>query len=188
MMSWGRWRAAAGVLAVAGSLLVAAELYMRAKSRLAAQLIERALSAHLVDGAAHRPWPWADVAPIARLRVPRLGVQRAVLSGATGATLAFGLGHVDGTAAPGAPGNVALGGHRDHWAAFLAELVPGDRLLLEAHGSRRTCVVTGRSVVAQDAPQALEQTSDDRLTLVTCWPFGGLVGSPWRYVVTCGCA
>ena len=51
---------------------------------------------HLADGEAHPPWRWADTSPIARLEVPRLGVRRVVLAGATGAVLAFGPGHIHG--------------------------------------------------------------------------------------------
>jgi sortase (surface protein transpeptidase) len=29
----------------------------------------------------------------------------------------------------------------------------------------------------------LRDEGDDRLTLVTCWPFRGWLHSPWRYVV-----
>ena len=51
-----------------------------------------------------RPWPWADTWPVARLEVPRLGIDEIVLAGGSGRTLAFAPGHVDGTAAPGSRG------------------------------------------------------------------------------------
>ncbi len=89
------------LLAASGGALLGGQIYLRAKAALAAVLIDRAWEAHLADGREHRPWPWADLRPVARLEVPRLGVRRAILSGASGQSLAFGLAHVSG---PGLPG------------------------------------------------------------------------------------
>jgi hypothetical protein len=68
------------------------------------QLPGDALVDTLSGGETVKPWPWADTWPIARLSAPRHGVDLFVLAGATGRTLAFGPGHVDGTARPGRPG------------------------------------------------------------------------------------
>jgi sortase A len=189
MSALRRWAtAAAVVLAAAGSLLVGQEAYLRAKGDLAEWLIGRACDRWLADGVARRPWPWADMGPVGRLEVPRLGVRQAILEGATGETLAFGLGHISGTAAPGAPGTCAVAGHRDRWAAFLRDLQPGDEVIVRTPGGARRYRVTGATVVAKEAVEVLEPGAQDRLTLVTCFPFGGLVRGPWRYVVTCSAA
>lgn len=179
--------AASALVACAGLLLAGQEVALRAKARLAALLIDRALTSHIADGGDHRPWPWADVVPLARLEVPRLALRRAVLSGASGAALAFGLGHVDGTAAPGVRGNVVIAGHRDGQAAFLERLLPGDEVLLHSRAGTTRCIIDETSVVPHDAPGVLDDGGDDRLTLVTCWPFGGWTRSPWRYVVRGDC-
>jgi sortase A len=121
--------------------------------------------------------------PVARLVVPRLSIERPVLSNASGPALAFGIGHVDGTAAPCAPGNCVLAGHRDSWAAFLADLRAGDVVEIETPGGRASYRVTGTAVVRFDRSGVLDDDGIDRLTLVTCWPFRGLLHSPWRYVV-----
>ena len=175
------------VLAMAGATLVGGELWLAAKAQVAAVLIDRAWKAHLADGGEHRPWPWADVVPVARIEVPRLGVRRTVLSGATGAALAFGLGHVDGTSRPGSAGNAVVAGHRDGRAAFLRDLVPGDEIVVRSRAGEERCVVSGSEVVAHDTAAVLDTTGEPKLTLVTCWPFGGLTRSPWRYVVWADC-
>ena len=172
-------------LIVAGGLLLVGRLALEAKSVLAEFLIDRALERHLQDGLVHRPWSWADLHPVARLEVPRLGVKTAVLTGATGGTLAFGLGHLDGTAEPGGEGNCVLSGHRDRQAAFLADLRLGDEIVVTtASGARRYRVRT-TAVVDKIRSELLEPDSGSTLTLVTCYPFGGLVRSPWRYAVVC---
>ena len=177
-------RALVAALAFAGALwLGGGELWLAAKGAVAARRIDLAFTRHLDDGERHTPWPWADTAPIAELRVPRLGVRRVVLSGATGATLAFGPGHIDGTAAPGTPGHSAIAGHRDSWFAFLEELEPGDRLQLRTLRGTSSWQVVGRRVVDHRDTTVLEASLDDRLSLITCWPFGALTASRERYVV-----
>ncbi len=173
-----------GLLA-SGAALLGHDAYLTAKGALAGRLVERALAAHLADGDRHRPWDWADFAPIARLDVPRLGVSRPVLTGASGESLAFGLGHVDGTANPGAPGNVVLAGHRDGWAAFLGDLQDGDRLELVSRHGTSVYEVVGLLVVGSTETEVLYAYDQDRLTLVTCYPLTGLGTSCRRYVVSC---
>ena len=172
----------------AGGALLGRRGYLEAKAVLAGHLIERAFAAHLRDGQPHRPWTWADTYPIAALELDRLGVRRTVLTGASGTSLAFGAGHIDGTARPNRRGNCVLAGHRDGAFAFLEEVRPGDVLRLRVADSVREYVVDGAGVVARTDIAALGPTIDRRLTLVTCYPFAGLLKSPWRYVVTAAAA
>jgi sortase A len=174
---------AGAILLLPGSLLLARAGWIKAKGAVGEVLIDRALAATLEDGRARRPWSWADMHPVARVIVPRLGIERPVLSNASGPALAFGIGHVDGTAGPAAAGNCVLAGHRDSWAAFLADLRVADTVVIEAPGRRAAYRVASTGVVRFDDARVLRDEGDDRLTLVTCWPFRGWLHSPWRYVV-----
>jgi sortase A len=174
------------MLLLPGSFLLARAGWVKAKGAVGEILIHRALAETLKDGRPRCPWTSADMHPVARLTVPRLGVERPVLSNASGRALAFGLGHIDGTAAPAAHGNCVLAGHRDSWAAFLADLRVGDDVVLEAHGRRAVYGISSTAVVRFDDARVLHDDGDDRLTLVTCWPFHGWLHSPWRYVVRAG--
>jgi len=178
------WRTVlALVLASAGGGLLAEQAWLTAKAQLAEVLIRRAFAAHLRDGAPHRPWDWADMHPVARLEVPRLGVLRTVLTGASGSSLAFGAGHVDGTAPPNATGNCALAGHRDGSFAFLDDLRVGDDLILRTHSGSVRYEVQDLLVTDMRDVGLLQPTEDPRLTLITCYPFHGLTRSELRYVV-----
>jgi sortase A len=161
-------------------------LWIEAKACLAQQLVRRAWCAMQAGAGEARPWPWADTWPIARLTVPARGVDLFVLAGASGRTLAFGPGHVTGTALPGEPGNAVVSGHRDTHFAFLRELEPGDTIVIERRdGRRRTYTVSALRVVDHQAGELMGETQDARLTLVTCYPFDALrPGGPLRYVVT----
>jgi len=131
-------------------------------------------------GTPQRPWPWADTAPIARLIAPRLGVDLIVLEGFSGQALAFGPGLVRGH-----DGTVVLSAHRDTHFAFLRDVMPGERLVLERAGeaAREFRVRETRVVDYRDAG-ALLAGRPDALVLVTCWPLDAIApGGPLRLVV-----
>ncbi len=176
-----RWMSA--VLLAAGLLLSCEQLYLRAKAQLAALLLDRALVASLHDGMPHRPWPWADLTPVARLYAPRLQEARVVLDSAAGSAMAFGLGHVDGTASLGTSGNIVLAGHRDSWAKFFGALQQDDELVLTSLSGARHYRVRALRVVDRSDLQVLSASAEPRLTLVTCYPFGALLPTRQRYVV-----
>jgi sortase A len=159
--------------------------YIHAKALLAQHLIRGAWEKTL-DGAREvKPWAWADTWPVARLVAPRIGADVYVLAGASGRTLAFGPGHMPGTAAPGEPGNAVISAHRDTHFAFLRELTPGDELLVETPaGVRRRFYVTATEVVDKHDLRVLLPEGSAELTLVTCYPFGAIdPRGPLRYVV-----
>jgi sortase A len=178
--------ATVGVLCLlAAALLLGGELYLTAKGMLAQVLIDRSFQQTLEDGKPHRPWSWADMAPVAVLEAPEQGVQRTVLSGAAGESMAFGVGHISGTALPNRSGNCVLAGHRDGDFAFLADLVEDDRIVVRTAAATKDYKVVSTRIVDAGNYQVLAGGRGDRLTLVTCWPFRGLSRSSRRYVVIC---
>ena len=159
--------------------------WLHAKAALGQHLMMRAWEEAKAGGGPVKPWPWADMHPVARLRVPAHGVDLLVLAGANGRTLAWGPGHVDGTAKPGTRGNAVVTGHRDTHFAFLRGLSPGDELVVEGVGDIARSYRVERTFVADRSALALP--ADDRATtlaLVTCWPFDALdPGTSLRYAV-----
>ena len=168
-----------------GLWMVGEEVRLLVKAELAGVLIQRAFASHLDDGAPHRPWRWADTYPIAVLSVDRLDLSRHVLTGASGESLAFALGHVDGTTQPNGDGNCVLAGHRDTEGAFLQDLEVGDVLRLRTHDTQRVYVVSRVDIVSETAIRVLDPTPERKLTLATCYPFDGVRASPLRFIVTC---
>ena len=166
----------------AGLAALAHGTWIPAKARLAQVLLHRAWEQTLAGAVGAKPWPWADTWPTGRLR--HRDVDLIVLAGASGATMAFGPGHISGTAVPGIAGNVALAGHRDTHFTFLEDLEVSDRLLLQApDGRSRSYRVSTIEVVDRHRVDVLKP-GPDRLTLVTCYPFDAVVaGGPLRYVV-----
>jgi sortase A len=175
-----------GLLATCGVALTVQAAWIPAKAGLAQALFHRAWDRAQDGETRPAPWPWADTWPIARLSAPVRGRTVFVLAGASGRTLAFGPGHVDGTARPGTLGNAALAGHRDTHFAFLKELEPGELLELDtADGTVHRYRVTGARVVHESETGVLAPVPEKRLTLITCHPFDAVVpGGAMRYVVT----
>jgi len=173
-------------LVVLGAWQLGGGLYIPAKAVLAQHLLDDAWEDTLDRGDEVRPWPWADTWPVARITVPRIGVEHVVLAGASGSSLAFGPGHVDGTPRPNEPGNCVIGGHRDTHFAFLQHLHIGDEVALQAaDGLERTYRVVGTRVVDHEDAGIELATTSPHVTLVTCYPFDAVApGGPLRYVVT----
>ena len=180
-----RWFVLGIVLLAFGSWQLGRGVWIQAKAWLAQELIAHAWSRTLAGERDVKPWGWADTWPVARLTVPRLGVERYVLAGADGAAMPFAPGHMHGTALPGAAGNSVIGGHRDTHLAFMRRLRPGDALLVERpDGARTSYRVASAEVLDRREIWVAKQDGPTRLTLVTCYPFDALgADGPLRYVV-----
>ena len=183
----GRLAALAALLLAAGAALIASAIYIPAKAALAQILLERAWTRVESGETGAKPWPWADITPVAKIEIPRLNQREIVLEGASGAAMAFGPGHMPNSAAIGAAGTAIVAAHRDTQFRFLGELVPGDSIAATASDGRRIAYrVAAARVVRADASgldPADAGPGGARLALVTCYPFTGVLHSPWRYVV-----
>ncbi|MFO1413585.1 MAG: class GN sortase [Burkholderiales bacterium] len=179
------WTLVIALLVVTGSLAFGQGAYIYAKAGLAQALLQSAWARERATGVPARPWPWADTHPVARLTAPALGEEVLVLAGATGRTLAFGPGHLDGSAQPGDPGNAVITAHRDTHFRFLRLMQQGDEIAIErADGATRHFRIR-RTYVADHRTLALPRDTEvPTVTLVTCYPFDALnPGGPLRYVV-----
>lgn len=171
---------------ILGSLLLALHAsWVPAKAVLAQELLASSWHQSKLDGSSHRPWPWADTHPVARLEQPRLGVSQVVLAGDSGRPLAFGPGWAESSAKPGSQsGTVVISGHRDTHFSWLRDLRDGDTVRLEHAGGERDYRVVGTDVV-DSRTHRLATSGDHSLVLVTCWPFDATAArGPMRYLVT----
>ena len=162
-------------------------LYIHTKARLAQVLLEQSWVQTLNGKGSIRakPWPWADIFPVAKMSIPRLGWQGLVLNNTSGEALAFGPGHLSHSALPGAYGNSVIAGHRDTHFKVLARLKLGEHIVIEQRdGSTRDYVVTDTAIVHERDISVALALDDLALTLITCYPFDAHVpGGPLRFVV-----
>lgn len=185
MARWQKAVAAGAVVTLAvGAALAGNGAYLAAKARLAQVLLNHAWNETRRSATPHRPWWWADTHPVARLRVPRLGVDRIVLAGSSGRTLAFGPGLVPGTPLPGAGGLSIISGHRDTHFSFLEHLRAGDTIIVDTVEGRYRYTVSRFMIIDTDRDPPVLDPAPDRLALVTCYPFHQwTAGGSRRYLV-----
>ncbi|MES9953157.1 MAG: class GN sortase [Candidatus Thiodiazotropha sp. 6PLUC2] len=173
------------MLCLLGGGMLSHSFWIEAKAWLAEGLIEAAWQRTLAGEGHTAPWPWADTWPVARLESPRLGITRLVLSGDSGATMAFGPGWAEHSELPGEEGRSFISGHRDTHFRFLKDLFIGDELRVQrADGRIVVYRVTERRVVDQQQGWHMALEGPQELLLVTCYPFDALIpGGPMRYIV-----
>lgn len=120
---------------------------------------------------------------LGRIEIPRVTLSVIVMEGTQGRTLRRGAGHIDGTAAPGLPGNVGIAGHRDTFFRPLREVRKGDQITLTTIAATYTYTVESISIVDPNDVSVLEDSGGSLLTLVTCFPFDFVGPAPKRFIV-----
>jgi sortase A len=113
--------------------------------------------------------------PLAVLRIPRLGLEVAVLEGTDDWTLNRAVGHIAETAAPGAD--------RDGFFRALKDIGRGDEIQLETPRGREVYRVKRTWIVDPEDVSVLDPTPVRSLTLVTCFPFYYIGSAPQRFIV-----
>jgi sortase A len=170
---------------LSGSALVGIGLFPQAKAALAQVLLEEAWRKTLAGDGDTAPWSWADFRPVAALAFPEHNYRAIVVSGASGTSLAFAPGLLDGTPPPGAPGNAVVLAHRETHFAVLEKVMIGDNIIVtDTRGNETTFRVCATRVIASDDKSILAPRDESRLTLVTCYPSHAALSGEKRFVVT----
>ncbi|HEY2331947.1 MAG TPA: class E sortase [Acidimicrobiales bacterium] len=110
---------------------------------------------------------------VAVIRIPKIGVDKAVVEGVGVPDLRKGPGHYPGTPLPGQPGNAAIAGHRTTYGApfyNLDQLTNGDEIDVTTLQGQFRYVVDRTQVVRPNQLEVLAPTLESRLTLTTCNP------------------
>jgi sortase A len=106
-----------------------------------------------------------------------------ILEGTDARTLRRAVGHIPGTAFPGQPGNVAIAGHRDTFFRALRNVRLDDEIILATLDGSYRYRVDSIKVVGPEDTKVLDHSSNDILTLVTCYPFYFVGPAPRRFIV-----
>jgi sortase A len=121
--------------------------------------------------AAAPPTPTGEA--VAIIRIPKIGVEKAVVEGVGVAALKQGPGHYPTTPMPGQPGNAAIAGHRTTYGApffRLDELAPGDLVQVTTRQGEFTYEVREQTLVKPSQNEVLGASEENLLTLTTCHP------------------
>jgi sortase A len=111
--------------------------------------------------------------PLARIRIPAIGVSTVVVEGTDGGSLRKGPGHYPETPLPGIHGTVAVAGHRTTYGApfrNLDKLGKGDEVAVEMPYGRFVYTVEQTRIVDPSALWVTRRAKHDRLVLTACHP------------------
>ncbi len=114
-------------------------------------------------------------AAVAIMKIPRIGVNAAVVEGVGVEDLKQGPGHYPGSPMPGQAGNAAVAGHRTTYGApfyRLDELKAGDDIYVATRDAPNPWhyQVMSTQDVSPSSVDVLNDFHDNRLTLTTCTP------------------
>ena len=172
-------------ICLVGAVMLGDGLYIWSKAAFGQILLDKAWQHSAEQAAPNKPWHWADMRALARMTLPAQGRTSIILDDTSGEALAWGPGHMAGTALPGDAGLSVIAGHRDTHFDVLGKIKPGDLVHIERYdGASATFTITERLIV--DGNKASLPTATDRpvLALVTCWPLDAInAGGPERLVV-----
>jgi sortase A len=177
------WRIAESIFLIAGLGLLDWYIWIRAGSVLNQANASRVFRSEQRQGlpaTSQRPRP-DEV--LGSLRVPRLGIDAMVREGDDEATLADSVGHLPSSPLPGAPGNVALAGHRDTFFWPLRKIRVNDLVTFATLRGTFEYQVESLRIVLPDDVSVLQAAAEPTLTLVTCYPFSWVGSAPKRFIV-----
>ena len=131
---------------------------------------------------------WSEFLPpegsvVGIIVIANVGVRAEILEGTKTETLKRAVGHVSGTARPGQKGNVCLAAHRVTFFRPLRNIAPGDEVELRFPGGTARYRVETTEIVDSHEVRVLDPTSDDQLTLITCYPFMFAGTATRRFIV-----
>jgi len=132
----------------------------------------------------HKPWPWADTWPVAKLIVPGHNIEQIILAGDGGNSLAFAPGYSFAGAAPNTSGTTMISAHRDTHFNFLKEVKINELLILQTTKETITYRIVDLQIVDSKSYTLQADTEKQNLVLVTCYPFDSFSSSgSSRYLV-----
>ena len=99
-----------------------------------------------------------------------------VMEGDQSHTLRLGAGHI-----PGTP--MAIAGHRDTFFRPLKDIKVADKIRVTTPENITEYRVVSTKIVGPDDTWVLEDKSEDKLTLITCYPFYYVGPAPKRFIV-----
>ena len=127
----------------------------------------------------------ADLPPVLGvLEVPSVSLKVPVYAVDSDLSMDRGAGIVDGMSYPHEPGNIGISGHRDGYFRALKDIQKGDSILLQTLEGPKQFTVENMQVVEITDLSLLQDTREQTVTLVTCYPFYFVGHAPQRFIVT----
>ncbi len=170
-------------LFVIGVILTAKSGWFYVKGVLAQHLLHNAWFKQKTTGKAQKAWDWSESTPTGKLLIPSIDLSHVILDNSKNEALAFGPGHIKGTALPGEPGNIGIAGHRDSFFKRLEDVDEGEFIGIEHDEGLQIFQVSQIEIIEPSDTHWFDATNFNCLTLVTCYPFQFDGNAPQRFIV-----
>ncbi len=128
----------------------------------------------LVQSLANIPIPTPGPEHAIQIQIPAISVDAPVVQGDGWEQLKKGVGQHIGTANPGQKGNLVVSAHNDIFGEIfrhLDQLENGDQITIFTSQRAYTYVVTGSRIVEPNQVEAMAQTKEATVTLISCYPY-----------------
>jgi sortase A len=169
------------LIASAASMARGAVARDAARARWAEIEAERSVAGAKMSTSGER-WSDARGTPVARVIIPRLGLDEVVVEGVGDDELRAGPGHMIESALPGDSGTSVISAHRDRHFHALGGIAVGDTIVTESAPGTVSWTVSRIRVVRADN-SALDARATPTLMLTTCWPIRYVGPAPDRLIV-----
>lgn len=128
--------------------------------------------------------PFREGDAVARLRIGKVGLDAVVLQGISDKTLAIAPGHYPGMPYPGEGGHSVVAAHRDSFFKDFGRLQLGDGISVTRWDGREVVYGVSRIYIVHKTDRTvIVPKREERLTLITCYPFKYVGPAPYRYIV-----
>jgi len=164
-------------------IVIAKPSYFYLKAFLAQNLLELSWEKSKNKNQIIYPWIGAKTYPIGKISIKKIDLSYIILGGEIKQSLNFGVAHIENTSKPGSNGNIGLAGHRDSFFKKLEKIHIGDIIRIESFSKSKDFKVTDIQIISPNELHWLNQSDEDILTLVTCYPFDFFGDAPKRYLV-----
>jgi sortase A len=137
----------------------------------------------LIQAPPKQPRDMREGSLVGQLDIPRLHLSAVVFDGTSESTLDRGVGHLSTSAQPDADGNIVLAAHRDTFFRPLRGVRRGDAITLITPHRELHYRVRSTEIVEPSDLTVIQPTTNDTLTLITCYPFSFIGAAPQRFIV-----
>ncbi|MBP3038665.1 class D sortase [Bacillaceae bacterium Marseille-Q3522] len=118
------------------------------------------------------------------LTIPKIDAELPIIEGTDPDELEKGVGHYRDSAFPDENKQIVLSGHRDTVFRKAGQLDIGDELIVQLPTGRYTYVIESTKIVPADDLTVIQpESTGERLTLTTCYPFSYVGNAPDRYII-----
>jgi LPXTG-site transpeptidase (sortase) family protein len=122
--------------------------------------------------------------PLGILTIRSLNIQVPIYNGTDEFILDRGAGRIRGMARMDEVGNLGISGHRDGFFRALKDIQVGEDILIQTTRGVKKYAVSSIDIVPKEDISVLAPTTEQTLTLITCYPFYFVGHAPKRYIVT----